>query len=642
MEGGSGVVLVLRPDGVVEFASRRFQELTGFELSSIVGQRWLEIFVPFNSRAAAALALADGFDGASPRGLVHPILCRDGREVLINWLGSQVCASAGQVRLLVVTGVAVAELTPAGDLTGRNEMLMSSFLTGATDAIIVTDAEGTIQIFSAGAEEVFRCGRDNVVGRSINQLIPAQFRADHGERVSEFVHSDRTNLWMKARSEIRGLRMTGEEFAASATVTKIVANGENLLLVILRDLSEQKIQELALQNAKLRAEASNRAKSAFLATMSHEIRTPMNGVLGMLSVLEETRLDELQREMVEISAHAGRMLMTILDDILDYSRIEAGRVSVELTNLSVRDVLKRTAALHARAASKAGVALNVEVDPAIPEHLIGDPLRIQQVLHNLVGNAAKFTPKGRIDVRARYKSGAGSTDILELEVEDTGIGMTEDELEIVFDRFTQANSSSTRNYGGSGLGLSIAKGLAEAMGGTVDAVSRPGLGSRFSVHLPILRHGGEIVSPDDDKSERVNPGSAMPPLSLRVLVAEDHPVNARMLQLLLGRKGILATMADNGAKAVELFEPGEFDLVIMDIQMPVLDGESALKAIRQLDQGFAVSPTYTVACTAAVEPAQVDRYRRMGFDDVLAKPIAIDALDQILATAAKQCAARHD
>ena len=367
----------------------------------------------------------------------------------------------------------------------RNELMISSFLQLSPEAVLVTNVSGAIRTFSEGAERIFRSPREAVIGRSIDILMPERFHAPHRSHLAAFGRSKKTAMQMGERSEILARRLTGEEFAAEASVSRMSTGEGDLFVVILRDLSERKTYEAALLSAKARAEAAVEAKSLFLATMSHEIRTPMNGVLGMLSVLATEPLHPAHMEMVQAAREAGTYLMEILNDILDYSRIEAGGLEIELVKFDPRTVLRKVHRLYGVKAEAAGVTLDLIVDGTVPQALIGDPARVQQIMHNLVGNAVKFTPAGRIIVRARYEQDDRDVGRLVLDVEDTGIGMSEAHRAIIFERFSQADSSITRRFGGTGLGLSIVKGLVDAMSGVIAVRSELGCGTHFTVKLPM-------------------------------------------------------------------------------------------------------------------------------------------------------------
>lgn len=506
----------------------------------------------------------------------------------------------------------------------RSEQTLSSILSVSHEAIIVTDQEGTVRLFSKGAEDIFRAGQEEILGRRIDELIPERFRGQHARHLRDFAVSPVASLRMNERMEIVGLRKTGEEFAAEASVSKVVCEDGVVFAVILRDISERKAYEAALRSAKRKAEQGSEAKSAFLATMSHEIRTPMNGVLGMLSVLQGATLDDLQKDIVETALEAARSLMDILNDILDYSKIEAGALRLEIAPFDIRSVLTKVCSLHVLTASRKQVSIKVDTTPDAPSALMGDATRIRQILHNLVSNAIKFTEKGSVHVAAAYRRHPEGG-VLEIDVRDTGIGMSADQLELIFDRFSQADSSITRRFGGSGLGLAIVKGLIDAMGGEILVSSQLGHGSTFSLKLPMTERVpvAAVVLPETAPSiDRSR--------DLRVLVVEDNDPSAKVLQLLLEQEGVALTLARNGEEAIAAFEPGAYDLILMDIQMPLLDGESAMKVMRRLEMDGTGWPSRIVACTAFARSDKNAHYLRTGFNHVLEKPVDPEKLRHVL------------
>ncbi len=610
-----------------------------FEIDPARQQPSYDVFLAHidpRDRDAVDSAYRTSLETRKPYSIRHRIDLGEARQ---RWVEERSETEFDGAGVPLVSRGTVQDITAAvesAEIARRSETMVSSFLHISPEAMLVTDPTGRILTFSDGAEQVFRCRRRDVVGRSIDQLMPERFRAAHKNHLEGFAQSHRQALRMADRAEIRARRFTGEEFAAEATVSKVPGLHGDLFAVIVRDLSERKAYEAALESAKVRAEAATEAKSAFLATMSHEIRTPMNGVLGMLAVLAMEELKPTHREMVDVAIDAGHALMEILNDILDYSRIEAGELRLELARFDIRSVLKKTQTLHAFKARAAGVDLDVAIDPGVPETLVGDAARIQQILHNLVGNAVKFTRKGRVDVRATCSMHEGEGCTLVVSVADTGIGISKDLLETIFDRFTQADSSITRKFGGSGLGLSIVKGLVSAMGGRIEVTSEPGQGSRFTVSIPVQLSVGEVAR-IGQASTGVRVG--MPHRPVRVLVAEDNVLNADTLRLLLDRKGVVVTLAHNGEEALKLFEPGRFDLVLMDIQMPVLDGESALKVLRKFEAASGRMTAIVAACTAYVDEERAARYRQIGFDHVLPKPIDPDEIDLLIGVAVKRAAA---
>lgn len=384
-----------------------------------------------------------------------------------------------------------------------------------------------------------------------------------------------------------------------------------------------------------RAEAANRAKSQFLAVMSHELRTPLTAVLGMAELLRERAREPEAVEMVDTIRRSGEGLMAVLNDVLDLARIEAGKMTVEMVPYDPADLAQRCAALFGPRAEGAGLTFEVGVEPEAQGLRTGDPNRILQVLTNLIGNAVKFTERGGIRVRI----GARGTDALHLVVEDDGIGMTEAQQARIFEEFEQAESSTTRRYGGSGLGLAITRHLVDLMGGTIALTSAPGRGTRFDVQLPAPPAPAPEAAADRRAAPAAAPEAPADPADpadlagLRALVADDNATNRRILAAFLSGLGVEATLAADGAAAVAAYAPGAFDVLLLDISMPGLDGPGALAEIRRIDAAGGTTGPPALAVTAHAMRHQIEAFVAAGFAGHVAKPFSRDSLRAAVAAA---------
>ncbi len=402
-----------------------------------------------------------------------------------------------------------------------------------------------------------------------------------------------------------------------------------------RDVTERIVLETQTLAARAEAEAANKAKSEFLANMSHEIRTPLNGVIGVAAALAQTELSAPQREMVELVLTSGQTLERVVSDLLDFSKIEAGRLEIDAQPFDLRAEAGGLFEMYRLRADEKGLALAVDYGPGGQGWFSGDAVRIKQVLGNLVANAIKFTAKGevRVAVDVRGSAEAGSS-VLALEVRDTGIGFDAGFARKLFQRFSQADGSITRRFGGTGLGLSICKALVEMMGGEIAATSAPGKGACFRVAIPLL----PCASPIADAA-RTAPAALSAPAgveraggpegeqALRVLLAEDHAINRRVVELILGPVGAALTSVVNGAEALSAYRTGAFELVLMDMQMPVMDGLAATRAIRQLEAARADGRrTPIVMLSANAMRQHREEALAAGADMHLAKPVTAASL----------------
>ncbi len=400
-----------------------------------------------------------------------------------------------------------------------------------------------------------------------------------------------------------------------------IAYAHESINVALRKAQRAYERELAI--ARDEALAASRAKSDFLATMSHEIRTPLNGVLGMADLLHETPLTDAQREFVHTLRSSGTLLMTLLNDLLDFSKIEAGRVELERAPFELRAMIRRSHALYLAHAQRKGLRLEVDVDPALPEWVAGDSVRLTQVLLNLVGNAVKFTNEGSVTLRLEALEATSEDRVrVRFSVRDTGIGMSDAVRERLFQPFSQGDGSTTRRFGGTGLGLFICKRLVELMGSTFEVESAPNEGSTFAFTLELGRAEAHVSSHPPPAH------ASTAPVRGRVLVAEDDRVNRVLMGHLLKSLGVSPVFVSNGREAVEAAAKGGFDLVLMDCHMPEMDGFDATRAIRAAE--FEGRHVPVLACSAAVLSEERARCIDAGMDDFLAKPIKHQHLEDAL------------
>ncbi len=397
-------------------------------------------------------------------------------------------------------------------------------------------------------------------------------------------------------------------------------------IVDLRNINMLAEALLEAKNAREAAENANKSKGYFLANMSHEIRTPMNAIIGIAEMLDSEGLTrEEQKKYNQIIVKSAESLLTIINDILDLSKIEAGRMEMEKHNIDLGQIVRDTVEIFNITTANRSIIITSYIDRKIPQRLLGDAVRIRQILTNLIGNSIKFTKQGEIEITAKYFGKKNNINTIELCVRDTGLGIAEDKLDTVFESFKQADSSTTRKYGGTGLGLSIVKSLVELMNGSIKVESKIGVGSKFSVLLPLadaLEEAAELKSPEPNELRSME--------SLHLLVAEDNKINREVIGLHLKKLGCQFDIVENGRQAVEKYSMGNYDALLMDVQMPDMDGLEATEIIRSMEEGTG-KRVPIVALTASSMKEDIQKCLDAGMDDHISKPFKADKLKNALA-----------
>jgi two-component system sensor histidine kinase/response regulator len=536
----------------------------------------------------------------------------------------------------VVSFTDITERKASERLLKETEEYFRSVLERAPDGLLVVDTDGRIRLANAQCEKLFGYTRNELVGQLVEVLVPDNIRPQHPDLRASF-HDAPTTRAMGSKSELLARRKDGSLFPVDIGLSPLPGRngGDPQVAVSIRDITERKQAEIELKAAKQKAEEATRMKSMFLANMSHEIRTPMNAIIGLSHLALKTTLNAKQRDYISKVHNAGTSLLAVINDILDFSKIEAGKLDVETTEFRLDDVVSSVTTVTGQKATDKGLEFLAHVAPDIPQFLIGDPHRLGQILTNLVNNSVKFTERGEIVVSAALLQQTGEKCQLKFSVKDTGIGMTKEQAAKLFQPFTQADMSTTRKYGGTGLGLTVSRRLVELMGGQIWLDSEPGVGTTFTftVWLGIGQQKG---------SGRVVPDRLA---TLRALIVDDNAAAREIIDDLL--KGIVSRTdaVASGPEAIAAVKQADgdmpYDVVFMDWRMPGMDGLQAARAIKS--DASVKHPPAIVMVTAFGREEVRDEAERLHLDGFLVKPVTtsmmVDALVSAFADADDQAAA---
>jgi PAS domain S-box-containing protein len=615
--------LTLTPDGMIQFSNGQFAAMLGAPLERVIGSPVLD-FITAEDTATLSAILA----GSSARTAEVRLKRLSAASVPAQISANRHSFNGSERVCLIVT-----DLRQLRESEERYRLLVESL---QDYAILMLDSEGFVSSWTSAAQNIKGYEAHEIVGRSFECFYTKDdIERGHPQEVLGLAR-------LQGHFEEDGwrVRKDGSLFWANVTITALRDESGAIrgFSKVTRDITERMEAEKRLITERRRAESANRAKSDFLATMSHEIRTPMNAILGIADLLWATELTPIQREYVGRFRRAGTNLLTLINDILDLAKIESGRLELESVDFNVADVLGRTAELMAPRAGLNDVELLTQVAPGTPVRAMGDSVRLQQVLNNIVGNAIKFTDKGTVSltVRSHRDNRPGH---LEFAVADTGIGIPPDKLNSIFEDFSQAESSTTRRFGGTGLGLGICRRLVNRMGGDVTVESVPGKGSvfTFDVLLSLPDRTQELESgaladfagaprQSFEKGGYPMTARAANERAMRILVADDSEDNRFLLAAYLDNLPYALTFVENGQEALDAFAAQPFDMVLMDIHMPTVDGLFATASIRALERHRGIPPVPIVALTADAFLQDIERSQAVGCTAHLAKPISKDKL----------------
>jgi PAS domain S-box-containing protein len=541
-------------------------------------------------------------------------------------------ADDGSVRSVVCTMSDVTARRFAEDALRENELRTRLIIDTAMDAVVSADETGKITGWNRRAEEILGWPKDQALGQSWLELVIApRDRGKFSEGGHRFFASgdDAPAKW---RSEIAAVRRDGSEFPAELSIAPARAGGKWILSGFLRDVTERKRAEEEILKAKEAAEAASRAKSEFLANMSHEIRTPMNGIIGMTGLALEGPLNEEQREYLATVRSSADSLLAVINDILDFSKVEAGKLMLDQSDFDLRRCLDEAVKPLAIRASSKGLDWTCEVADDVPERVMGDPIRLKQIVINLVANAVKFTERGCVQLRVGLDQRGDNSVRLRFSVTDTGIGIPPEKQRAIFEAFSQADNSTSRKYGGTGLGLTISARLVEMMDGEIKLTSDAGRGAQveFTARFgEVLGRSRDQLSAsrgaDDGQADDEQQTSVPTSFPLEVLVAEDNRVNQEIVRRWLEAWGYSVELVTNGREAVDRLAAKPFDLALFDVQMPIMDGVEASAAVRSRERQTG-GHLPIIAVTAHAMAGDRENYLAAGMDGYVTKPMRKDEL----------------
>lgn len=621
--------------GAVTYVNRAWCELAGIPRDRAAGLGWASAIHPddlprVRAEWSAAVQSQEQYRGEFR--FVRP----DGSEVHVEAVGAVerdiFACPAGYIGV----NLDITARTLATAALAESEAQLRLLASNATDAVFRLALDGTCLYASPSVADVIGVKPRHLIGVSMLDRFHPDDDAAVRAAYAALSRGERDRIVISYRSQPMNRPGSWAWLEANCGLLRDADGAPQELIVSIRDITARKELELALAAARDAAEVAASAKSRFLADMSHEIRTPMNGVIGATELLLDGELSEEQRARAQIIADSGRAMLRLLNDILDLSKIDAGQMQIAHEPVDLRHALRGCAKLMAPLAEQKGLALVTTVDAGLPARIEGDGLRLRQVVLNLLGNAVKFTERGevRLDVGTRHR--ADGSGWIEIAVRDTGIGIAPERQQAVFDKFAQADATTSHRYGGTGLGLTISAQLARMMGGEIAVESAPGIGTTFFLRVPLVTLAAP-AAPAPPIAPRI-PASQdhAPP---RVLLAEDHEINQLLATAMLERLGALVTLAPDGAAALAAVEAADasFDLVLMDMQMPVMDGLEATRALR--DAGHDAARLPIVALTANAYADDVALCLAAGMQAHLAKPLRLADLQAVLDRWARRPAA---
>jgi PAS domain S-box-containing protein len=499
-------------------------------------------------------------------------------------------------------------------LLRKNEIMLSGVISSALDAIVITGQYGHIVHWNQAAMEIFGYTEKEVKGRTLMEtIIPLSYEYTHWNGFQGFQEGTNVSILNK-RLELTAVRKNKEEFPIELTVTVIEDESESYYSAFIRDISSRRQREQELVQMKEKAEQAAKAKSQFLSVMSHELRTPLNAVIGITHLLMQSQPREDQQEDLRTLQFSGESLLHIINDILDFTKLDSGKIELSAIDFNLRDLAQSLYQSFSFKAKEKDIIFDVEYDEKMPFYVKGDNFRLSQVLNNLISNAIKFTQEGFVKLRIEMIENRGASYVTQFSVIDSGIGIAKDKQEKIFEQFTQADSDTTRLYGGTGLGLSISARLVELMGSSIVVTSTPGKGSRFQFSM-VLQEGVKTDPSSVSTSTKVVSKSNEQFQNKLILLAEDNVFNANIARRFITGWGAQIEIVVDGRQALEFVARRKYDLILMDVQMPVLDGFACTRKIRKHFKDIPI-----IAITASPRNEIIHEIMACGMNDFVSKP----------------------
>jgi PAS domain S-box-containing protein len=671
VEHSSDLIWNMTAEGVFTYVSRSWERITGYKPSSLVGTSFQNL-VHTDEINVCLKYLHNIIQCKKPmQGPEYRVRHSDGAWYWHSANGIPVLSSDGEFVSLVGISRCISDRKEAELAQKRVRRQMEQIIEHLPDPTFVINDRGEVTFWNKAIAEITGIPKEQMIGRGNYEyaipfygesrpilidlaLLPSnqydqlktkydftQYEGDTllGEVYVPKIYKGKGAYLLGSASKL--LDLNGNIIGAIESIRDITEHKqaekdlqaaheqmEATLKELMATEEELRTQYQQLQKAKETAEQANLAKSHFLANMSHEIRTPMNGIMGMTELTLMTDLNQEQREYLGMAKSSSQVLLRLINDILDYSKIEAGYVDLEKQSFNLRATIHQVIVLFGISAQQKGLTLESRIDERIPGNLSGDSVRLRQILANLIGNAVKFTLSGGIKLDIEYIESDANRIKIKFAVIDTGIGIALEHMDKLFQRFSQVDDSHKKQYGGTGLGLAISKSLVEMMGGSIGVESQAGVGSNFYFSVVFdLDPANKIINGDNEARDNYSAPAALE--LKKVLLAEDDEISIFLALKILRQKGLLVTVAKNGKEAVELFGQNNFDLVLMDINMPYLDGYGATAAIRESEK-TTNRHTPIIAMTAYSLSGDREKCLRAGMDDYIAKPIDINAMNATL------------